>query len=796
MASSKAPPAPSTRDIFKRLLIGRRVASSHLEHTLLPKFLALPVFSSDALSSVAYATEEMLAVLLLYSLSISQLIMPISISIALLLLVVILSYRQTVRAYPMGGGAYMVSKLNLGRGPSLVAAAALMTDYVLTVAVSITAGVLAITSAAPGLLGYKVPIAMGFILFVTVMNIRGVKESGMLFAIPTYAFILVIFATIIGGLSQCFFGDGCPQAARDVEPFHLLLSEAGPISLFVILRAFASGATALTGVEAISDGVPAFRRPQAKNAATTLAIMGCISITMFLGISYLASQANVIKSDQQTVVAQIADAVYNGGLGFYLVQIFTAAILILAANTAYQDFPRLATFLAKDRFMPRQFLNRGDRLVFSNGIIGLALAAAALIYIFNANLERLIHLYVLGVFTAFTLSQSGMIKHWLRVRKEDPAAAKGWQRSIVINAIGAFTTGVVMVVVAVTKFAPEGFPKPGAWMVMVAIAIIIFLFTRVHAHYTSVSRQLRRGVEHPGAVGRNHVVLLVTGLGPATAEALGYIRSFRPPDFRVVYVLDDHQDPDDLRRQWADFAPGAPDLEVLTGGHGGLLSPMRDYVRSIERGEHDFITVVVPEQIRYRLLIYLFRRRSMIRLKSGLLREPNVVVTDAPVLSAEGGGPVGVDGRALIPQRTVALVLVSSVHDATIRAVNYAMTLNASETRAIHFALDAETAGEIVEQWAASGITVPLEVVEAPFRDLTDPMLAEVRRVTARADTLAALVMPEFLVTSWHHLLLHNQNALFVKRLFLYEPNTVLTSVPFVLEKHSPEVPATVPEGI
>ncbi|MEX0991230.1 MAG: APC family permease [Actinomycetota bacterium] len=785
MSSPDAPAGSTAGGVFKRLIIGRAVASDRMEHTLLPKSLALPVFSSDALSSVAYATEEMLGVLLLTTTAsiAAGYIMPIAIAIAALLAIVITSYRQTVRAYPMGGGAYMVSKLNLGVGPSLVAGAALLTDYVLTVSVSITAGVLAITSVPSlhdALFPYRVPIALGFIAFVTLMNIRGVKESGSLFAVPTYAFIVVISATVLGGLGQCFFGDGCPQAAP-VESVEHLATAAGAVTLFVILQAFSAGSTALTGVEAISDGVPAFRRPQAKNAAATLAILGVISISMFLGISFLASQAGVTRSHEQTVVAQIADAVFDGGIGLYLVQAFTAAILILAANTAYQDFPRLSSFLARDHFMPRQFLNRGDRLVFSNGIVGLALAAGFLIWVFDANLEALIHLYVLGVFTSFTLSQSGMIKHWLRVRREEPAKAVGWKRSIVINAVGAVTTGVVAVVVAVTKFAPEGFPRPGAWMVMVAVAVIVFTFIRIRTHYVSVHEQLRRGIEAPNRIGRNHVVLLVTGFGSATAEALGYIRSFRPQDLHVVYVHE-RGSAADLQRRWADFAPGAPELELIPGKRGGLLSAVRGYVRAIERDDRDFVTVVIPETVKERMSLYVIRKRRLIRLKAGLLKEPNVVVTDAPVVSGTEER-AQIDGQPLIPQRTQALVFISSVNDATTRAVNYALTLRASETRAIHFALDPEGTGELLEEWAECGFTVPLEIVEAPFRDLTGPMLKEVRKVTKRPDTLAAVVIPEFLLPTWRHELLHNQNALFVKRLFLYEPRVVLSSVPFVLDK-------------
>ena len=398
--------------VLKRAFVGRAMASSHLEHTLLPKILALPVFSSDPMSSVAYATEEIMIVLLAASSNGKGYVFPISIAIAALLAIVVISYRQTVRAYPNGGGAYIVSKENIGTGAGLVAAAALLVDYVMTVVVSVVAGVYAITSAAPNLVGYRVWLSVAFVLFITLANLRGVRESGTLFAIPTYGFIAIVLLMIGLGIVKCL--GGCP-AGDEIASAPEVASTVQAISLFVILHAFSSGSTALTGVEAISNGVPAFRRPQSKNAAETLAVMGVIAITMFLGISWLATHIeNVTVSDERTVIAQIGHTVFGGGFGFYTLSFFTASILILAANTAYQDFPRLSAILARDRFMPRQFMNRGDRLVFSNGVIGLAFFASVIIVAFNANLTQLIQLYVVGVFTSFTLSQTGMVRHWLK----------------------------------------------------------------------------------------------------------------------------------------------------------------------------------------------------------------------------------------------------------------------------------------------------------------------------------------------------------------------------------------------
>jgi amino acid transporter len=774
--------APGITDITKRVLLGRAFASHRLEHTLLPKVLALPVFASDALSSVAYATGEIMIVLFSASLSAQRFVMPISAAIALLMAIVVASYRQTVRAYPSGGGAYIVSKDNLGVMPGLIAAAALLVDYLMTVIVSIVAGVFAIGSALPWANDHRVVLSIVFVWFVTIANLRGARESGVLFAVPTYGFVASILLMVVIGFVQCV--GGCP-ATQPVEPIPTIASAAGPVSLFIVLRAFASGSTALTGVEAISNGVPAFRRPQARNAAETLAIMGVIAITMFLGISWLATHVRgVTPSDVRSVPAQIAHAVFGGGAGFYVVQAFTAAILILAANTAYQDFPRLSAILARDRFMPHQFMNRGDRLVFSNGIVVLSVLSSVLIYAFDADLTALIHLYVIGVFTSFTLSQSGMVRHWLKEKRRGGDAARGWQRSIVINVVGACATGVVLVVVTVTKFAV------GGWISITAMAALVPAFLSIHRHYDAVISQLRRRRVRPGARGTNHVVLLVRQTDAATAEALGYIRSFRPEHVSALYIGPGSVTPE-LRDEWRAFRMGqGPELQDLQK-HGSLLERVRDHVRALFIGPDDFVTVVMPEVVRRSLISNLIHNRSLFRLKVGLLRESGVVVTDVPVL-VDHGRPVDVDGLPLIPRRTVALVFVSAVHDATIRALNYARSIGASETRAVYFDLDPETAHHIETEWVEAAVDIPLDVVEAPFRDLTEPMLDEVRRYTADADTVCSVVLPEFLVSKWRHVLLHNQNALFVKRLLLTEPRVVLSSVPFVLgeDRHAAKVAA------
>jgi amino acid transporter len=764
VATTTKPGSSQRGGILKRIVVGRAIASAKQEHQLLPKFLALPVFSSDPLSSVAYATEEMMLVLSLAGVAGLVYMMPIAFAIAALLAIVITSYRQTVRAYPRGGGSYIVARENLGTMPGLIAAAAILTDYVLTVAVSVTAGTIAITSAAPSLAEHQVAIAIGFVLFITFANLRGVKEAGTLFAVPTYGFVAMVYVTLMTGLIECLAG--CPQAASANEELVAVAS----VSLFLILRAFASGATALTGVEAIADGVQAFRRPQARNAATTLAVMGSISVSMFLGITLLADALGVRVSpgeQGQSVLAQIGDTVFGGGFLFYVLQAFTAGILILAANTAYQDFPRLSAILARDRFMPSQFRNRGDRLVFSNGVLVLAGLASLLIYIFDANLTRLIQLYVIGVFTAFTLSQAGMVRRWLRLREGT------WVRSAVINGIGAMTTGIVLVIVTVTKFVH------GAWIVIAAMPVIITFFLAVHGHYARVGRLLRAQGLRANVEPNNVVVILVTDLGPATLDAIGYLRALRPELVRPLYV----GPPEGFvgtAAAWDTSAPRLGRLQRLGEDDERLGRRLRRFVRSIPRGPDDFVTVVIPEVLTGRGWLQFVRRRSALLLKTSLLFETGVVVTDVPLLPEEAE-VASARERAVEPERNVVLVPVSAVHDATVRAVVYARSLRPTHIQALCFVSDREEVAGIAEEWHERGIDVPLVLSESPFRDLGPPLLDEVRKHTDRGDTVVTVVLPEYIPKHWWENFLHNQTAFYIKRLLLFEPGVVVTSVPFHL---------------
>jgi amino acid transporter len=746
-------------DALKRILVGRPRATGEMEDTLLSKTLALPIFASDPLSSVAYATEAALAVLIAASAGSGHLVLSISIAIAAVLAIVVLSYTQTVQAYETSGGAYVVARDNLGTLPSLVAAAALLADYILTVAVSVTAGVVALASAAPSLDSHKVEISLVFVALLTLANLRGVRESGVLFALPTYAFVAAMFAMIGTGLGKCAM-DGCAQA-HVPDP---IAAGAGAVGVFVVLRAFASGAAALTGVESISNGVSAFRPPAGKNAARTLLLMGAIAITLFLGVSYLAVHMHARPSESVSVVSEIARAVFPASswssFMYYAVQGLTFGILVLAANTSYQGFPRLGAVLARDRFFPRQFINLGDRLVYSNGIIVLAGIASFLIWIFHADVLALIHLYVIGVFTAFTLSQAGMVRYWLR--RQDP----GWRKSATLNAVGGAATGLVTLLVIQAKFTA------GAWAVIVAIPLMIAGFYGVHRHYRKVERRLRAGAAAVAAApaATNQVVLYVESADAALRDALWYARQIAGEDFRAIHVRGSGTDPG-IRPRFRSLTDIRPDLEVVVP-EVGRAEAVIEYLWALPRGESNFVTVIIPELFKHRSLLEAVGRRTEFSLKLRLLTEPGVVITDVPVLAQNGGLPE--------PKRAACRILVSGAHAASLRAVNYARTLGFEDTRALFFAFDAEEAERLRGEWAERGMRLPLEIEEAQFRDIGDPLLRYLRRITADPGLVAVVIMPE-LIFSGPQRLLHNQRALYVKRLLLFEPHVILTSVPYRL---------------
>jgi amino acid transporter len=739
------------------------MSTGEMEHTLLPKAIALPVFSSDPLSSNAYATQEAMLVLATAGVGALSLIIPISLAVAALLAIVVTSYRQTVRAYPTGGGAYRVSRENLGMYPGLISASALLIDYVLTVAVSMTAGVDALTSAITPLEPFEVELAIGFVLLVTTANLRGAKESGLLFAIPTYGFVAAIFTLLITGFVRCV--GGCPvaeSAGLDLEPH-------SAITFFLVLKAFAAGTTALTGVEAIADGVPAFRYPQSRNAATTLAIMGTLSISMFLGISWLANHTGVVFSEelesQRMVVAQVANAVFDGGVMFYVVQIMATAILVLAANTAYADFPRLSSILAGDRFLPRQFMNRGDRLVFSNGIVILAISASALIVIFEANLNRLIQLYLVGVFISFSFSQIGMV---LRSRRLKPP---GWRRTEVISGFGGTVTSIVLGIVIATKFTG------GAWIVIVALPVLVFAMRSVHAHYSELSLQLARPERRPfdRRAGHQHMVVFVSEVDAGAARAVGYVRALRPAE--VIAVTTDPAN----RAPWQRLAPEIP-IRVLKGT-GSRTKTLKVFLRAkrADLGDLDFLTVIVPEVLQNRSLFEVLRHPRLHRLKAALLRVRGIQVLDVPV-AADDTAPKEDEARE--PARNYAVVLVSSVNNAALQALEYAETLQPTEIRAVTIGLDPKNAERIGDAWLEERIPHALEIEDSPFRDIGRSLVDYVRQFHPDGhNRVVTVVIPEFVVSKQRHQLLHGQTALIVKRHLLFEDGVVVVSVPYHLDE-------------
>lgn len=752
-------------DTAKRLFLGRPMSSGELGHTLLPKTIALPVFSSDALSSVAYATQEIILVLGLAGAAALDNVFPISIAVAGLLALVVVSYRQTVRAYPSGGGAYIVSRENLGQNAGLLAAAALLIDYVLTVSVSITAGTDAVLAAMPDLANQKVLIALFFIFFVAMINLRGVKESGVFFAIPTYGFILSIFALLTTGLVKCV--GGCPVAESAGTELHV----EETLGLFLLLKAFAAGTTALTGVEAISNGVPAFRYPQSKNAAKTLGIMGAISISMFLGVSWLADKMQVryVHGQEGTVLGDIAKVTFGGGPAFYLLLTMTALILILAANTAFADFPRLASILATDRFLPRQLRNRGDRLVFSNGIFILSFVASLLIFVFEADLNRLIQLYLVGVFVSFTLSQAGMVQHWRKTKE------RGWKKSLVINAVGATLTTVVLGVVIATKF------KTGAWIVITATPILMYVMYSIHKHYMDHNAQLRAEERRPvdRRPGNLHMVMFVPTIDAAASRALGYARSLRPSSLTAITPSED------VHGEWAQLAPDV-ELAVVPGSLGAktLRAELRRRRRDLE--DDDFLSVIVPEVLRSRSLLRTLRRPALLRLKAGLLFERGVQVVDIPLMEEEIRPELD---RAHEPVVNHVLVLVSQVHNATLLAIEWAETLRATSVRAVAFG-DHEETSTLGDDWLRENIPHPLELEASPFRDIGSTLSAYIRREELDPDgvqKVVTVVIPEFVVSKKRDQILHGQTALIIKRHLLFEPGVVTVSIPYHLTDSLPE---------
>jgi amino acid transporter len=597
----------------KRLLLGRPIPSNLAHHERLSKVTGLAVLSSDALSSVAYATEEILRVLVVGGLAATAFSLPIGLLIATLLGLIAFSYRQTIHAYPGGGGAYVVSKDNIGANAALVAAAALLIDYTLTVAVSIAAGVAAVTSAFPALHVNRVEVSLAFLAVLAVGNLRGIRESGRIFAVPTYFFITMTLMLLAVGLFRFATGSIHPIVTADPVPVGSRM-----LGWFMLLTAFSNGCTAMTGVEAVSNGVPAFRAPEAKNAAQTLVAMAVLAITMFVGITLLAQAYHVIPSDSETVISQIARGTFGGrGTLYFCVQMATMLILVLAANTAYSDFPRLASIVARDGYLPRQFTNQGDRLAFSNGIVALSLFAALLLIAFHGDTHALIPLYMIGVFISFTLSQGGMVVHWRKLR------GQGWRASAFVNGLGAVATGVVLVIVAMTK-AVEG-----AWIIIGLIPILVLLFKATHKHYAHVASQLSLKGWRGEAPQHSTVLVPIGGVHRAVLQANAYARSLSD-DVRALFVDTDAASTCRVREEWDRWGCGTR-LEVLPSPYRSLMEPLLDYIDHLQAAHpDDYVTVILPEFVPRRWWQHLLHNQRALLIKGALLFRPRVVVTSVP----------------------------------------------------------------------------------------------------------------------------------------------------------------------
>ncbi len=602
---------------LRRLLIGSPLATAQLKHERLSKIKALAVFASDALSSTAYATEEILLVLILAGSGAVHLARPIALGIATLLAIVAFSYYQTIHAYPGGGGAYIVAHDNLGQFPGLVAAAALLTDYVLTVSVSISAGVAALTSAFHQLYPYRVGIGLLLIAVIAILNLRGVRESGTVFSIPTYFFVGMTLTMIGVGLGRWILA-GMPPA----QPPRIDYPATHALTLFLILRAFSSGCAALTGVEAISNGIPAFKPPESENAGKTLIAMAVLLITMFLGITFLSHQFGIVPDEHthETVISQLGRVAFGSNtIPYFLFQVATMLILVLAANTAFADFPRLSSILARDRYMPNQFALLGDRLVFSNGILALALASSLLLVIFGGKTTNLIPLYAVGVFLSFTLSQTGMFIRWLRQR------GPHWYIKALINGFGAIATAVVLIVFIVTKFIY------GAWIVVLWIPIFISFFLAVHRHYRDVAAQLSlEAFGSPPPVRRHRVIVPIAGVHRAVIAALNYARSISD-DVTAVYVETNPNETPKIRRKWEEWGDGIP-LVVLPSPYRSIVGPLVEYVDRIDdrRRRDQVVTIVLPQFVPAKWWHHLLHNQTAWLIHLAFLFRREVMVTHVP----------------------------------------------------------------------------------------------------------------------------------------------------------------------
>ena len=772
------PPGPS--HALKRVFLGPALPTAQLKHERLGKPTALAVFASDNLSSVAYATEEILKVAVpAVGVLAFSVLMPVTFAILGVLAILLFSYRQTIKAYPSAGGAYIVTKDNFGLLTAQLAGVALLTDYVLTVSVSVAAGVAAITSAAPGLFGYRVWLSVAFIWLIAWGNLRGVRESGRLFAVPTYFFIVMMFVLLGTGMARAFAGD--------LHPLPLppdVVDTTGAIGLFLILHAFASGGAAVTGVEAISNGVPAFKPPEWLNARTTLMWMGSLLGVMFLGLSFLAMKLQVAPTETRTVISEVGRAVFGtGAFGtalYLMLQVATTLILILAANTSFADFPRLANFHARDHFMPRPLTKRGHRLVFSNGVIGLAIASTLLVVVFRADVHRLIPLYAIGVFTSFTLSQAGMARRHLRLREP------GWRHGLAINGLGALTTAVVTVVIAITKFAH------GAWAVMVFVPVMVWILVRMNHHYNREHAELEEGLEafDHHAARRSTSVLLVDDLDRKTMHALQYAQTIRSATTTAVHVEGDPIDDERLIAAWGRLGIEVP-LRILPND-GDASTVIASYAGGLP-GDGD-VTVIVPGPSRMGRFERLRRGRTGARLTRDLAPNPRVRVTlvrDHPEPRPRSDR----DGMRLFPRPIHrVVVLIDRPDRAAMQAIRYALALGVEEVVAVHAAVDPDMQEELISTWMDLKVPVALDLVECWDRDVARSVERYVAELMA-ADTEVTVVLPRRDFARPTQRLLHDRTSRGIARALGRYDHVDIAVVPYFFARRGPGPASTQPSG-
>ncbi|HEV8564744.1 MAG TPA: APC family permease [Actinomycetota bacterium] len=774
---------PERLNTFARVkgkILGTPLATERLVHERLGKPTALAVFASDNLSSSAYATEEILRVLLYTgfgTLAFAR-VVPITVALLAVLGILLFSYRQTIKAYPQAGGAYLVTRDNFGLLPAQVAGVALLTDYILTVSVSVAAGTAALTSVFEGLFPWRVPITLGFIAIVAFGNLRGVRESGKIFRVPTYFFIGMMGTLLAVSFWRLASGD-LPENASQF-PIPDTKTFAGIALVFLVLKAFASGGAAVTGVEAISNGVPAFKPPEWKNAITTLMWMGALLGVMFFGLSILAARLQIVPDPEEkvTVLSQVGRAAFGtspaGHALFLMLQVGTILILVLAANTSFADFPRLASFQAGDSFLPHQLTRYGDRLVFSNGIVALAVFAGVLIVMFQASVTRLIPLYAIGVFTSFTFSQLGMAKRHLTLREPS------WRTGLFFNGLGGIVSGVMTVIIATTKFAQ------GAWIILIVIPLTVVGLLRIHKHYERARVSLRDPARRSPTrdLPRQTVVIPVGEPGASDAYAAAYARRVLPRDVRLVHFAEGGTKLDDVLAKWEHL-----ELPIdLLQQHRTIPDEIRDYVRRLrsELGGDTLVNVIIPETVRYRGPRHVLHTFNIQRIKSTLAAEDDVVVTNVahhPAYETLEPAVHADDPRRVMEGwRHVAVVLVSNVHNATVRSLRYARSLRADQTQCVHVEVDAHETEEVREAWRDQELGAHLEILPSPFRQIATPIHSYVRGILdEQPRTFVTLVIPDLVVKKRWHRLLHNQTALTLKGTFLFEPSVVVSAVPYEL---------------